>query len=141
MPNPKRPHSSEGFTLIELLIVITIIPLIIGALSLGLITILSLQSGISTRTGDASDAQVVSSTFLKDVQSAAMITEAQPTSIPLACGSGTPYSSTPTQLLGLEWGNNGGNFRKVKARSHWLAKTVEPRVVGSAGQELFSEVA
>jgi prepilin-type N-terminal cleavage/methylation domain-containing protein len=106
VPLRDRPRNSEGFTLIELLIVITIIPLIIGALSLGLITILNLQSGISTRTSDAGDAQVVSSTFLKDVQSAAMVTE-EPA---LACGSGMTYTSTPTQLLGLEWGANGGSF-------------------------------
>jgi len=102
----ERRRYSQGFTLIELLIVVTIIPLIIGALALGLITILNLQSGVSTRTNDAGDAQVVSSTFLKDVQSAAMVTE-EPS---LACGSGMTYSSTPKQLLGLEWGNNGGSY-------------------------------
>jgi prepilin-type N-terminal cleavage/methylation domain-containing protein len=111
---PWRPHAgsgeSKGFTLVELLIVMSIIPIIVGALSLGLIMIFSLQHGISNRVSDAGDAQVVSSTFIKDVQSAQMITTENTTSNPassLACGSGP---SGAFQLLGLEWGGNGGNF-------------------------------
>lgn len=104
-----RRHGSEGFTLVELLIVVTIMPLIIGAISLGLIMVFSLQNGVSSRITDASDAQVASSTFLKDVQSAAMITE-EPA---LACGASMPNSATQTQLLGLEWGGNGGSYVKT----------------------------
>ncbi len=95
---------SKGFTLVELLIVMLIIPIIVGALSLGLITIFSLQHGISNRVSDAGDAQVVSSTFIKDVQSAQMITTENSS---LACGSGP---SGAFQLLGLEWGGNGTNY-------------------------------
>ena len=86
----------RGFTLVELLIVVTIIPLIIGALAGGLLEVFSLQSGVANRLGDSADAQVVASTFLKDVQSASSLTTNPSTST--QCGTGT-------QLLGLEWGN------------------------------------
>ena len=88
-------RGDSGFTLIELLIVIMIIPLIAGALGYGLVTVFSLQAGVSSRLGDSSDAQIVAASFTKDVQGASSITT---TAIPL-CGP-----TTQTQLLGLEWG-------------------------------------
>src|SRR5271170_7776803 len=87
--------SDRGFTLVELLIVITIIPVIIGALAGGLLEIFSLQNGVASRLGDSADAQVVAATFTKDVQSATTITTAGTSST--QCGSGT-------QLLELEFG-------------------------------------
>jgi prepilin-type N-terminal cleavage/methylation domain-containing protein len=92
-----RVRDDRGFTLIELLIVVTIIPLIVGALATGLITVFSLQSGVSNRLGDSSDAQVVAASFTKDVQSASSI---ETTTSPL-CGP-----ASDTQLLGLEWGDS-----------------------------------
>ncbi len=79
-------------------------PIIVGALSIGLVSILSLQSGVSGRVADSGDAQVVSVNFGNDVQSAANIT----TMTTAQCGSGT-------QLLGLEWGPGvqPGNFQTV----------------------------
>src|SRR5579863_7581580 len=62
-------RSDEGFTLVELLIVVMIMPLIMGALAMGLIAMFSLQHSVSNRIADSADAQVVSSTYLKDVQS------------------------------------------------------------------------
>jgi prepilin-type N-terminal cleavage/methylation domain-containing protein len=87
----------RGFTLVELLIVIVIIPLIVGALAYGLVAVLQLQSGVSNRLIDTEDAQVVSSTFGGDVQSAAFLTTQNSTTN--QCGSGS-------QLLGLEWGQS-----------------------------------
>jgi prepilin-type N-terminal cleavage/methylation domain-containing protein len=88
-------HSDQGFTLVELLIVVTIMPLIMGALALGLIAMFGLQHSVSNRIADTADAQVVSSTYLKDVQSALKVTT-QNSSQPQQCGTGN-------QLLGLEW--------------------------------------
>lgn len=87
----------HGFTLIELVIVAAIIPLIIGAIAAGLITVLNLQSSVTGRLQDTSDAQQVSATFQKDVQSATAFTT-NSTSAP-QCGTGS-------QLLGMQW--NGG---------------------------------
>ena len=91
-----RGTDGRGFTLVELLVVVTIIPLIIGALAGGLLEVFSLQSGVANRLGDAADAQVIAATFVKDVQSASSITTNPSTST--QCGAGT-------QLLELEWGN------------------------------------
>ncbi|MHB2027471.1 MAG: prepilin-type N-terminal cleavage/methylation domain-containing protein [Acidimicrobiales bacterium] len=94
----KCRHSDDdgegGFTLIELLIVVVILPLVVGAIAVGLVSVFSLQTRTSSRLGDSSDAQMVSSTFIKDVQSAQFVTT-QPTSAP-QCGAGS-------QLLGLQW--------------------------------------
>jgi hypothetical protein len=81
-----------------LLIVVTIIPLIVGALALGLITVFSLQGSVSARLGDSSDSQVVAASFTKDVQSAVSIETNGTTPL---CGP-----SSETELLGLEWGNS-----------------------------------
>jgi prepilin-type N-terminal cleavage/methylation domain-containing protein len=93
----------SGFTLVELLVVIVIMPLVIGAISLGLFSVFSLQNGVSGRLTDTGNAQVVSSVLLKDVQSSAMITEFPTTP---QCQSASSPAPQQTQLLGLAW--NGG---------------------------------
>jgi prepilin-type N-terminal cleavage/methylation domain-containing protein len=88
-------RAEQGFTLIELIVVVAIMPIIVGAFSVGLISVLSLQGSVANRLSDSGDAQVVSGDYQKDVQSAANLT----TNTTAQCGSGT-------QLLGLEWGLN-----------------------------------
>jgi len=106
-PNSKRVdsrkslHSDEsGFTLLELVIVTAILPLIVGALSVGLISVFSLQSGVQNRLGDTADSQVVQANFQSDVQGAVALTSA-PNNSSSQCGPGT-------QLLGLAWGQAFG---------------------------------
>jgi prepilin-type N-terminal cleavage/methylation domain-containing protein len=103
-----KSRTDQGFTLVELLIVVTILPLIVGALAAGLIAVFSLQSGVQNRLADTADAQVVSANYENDVQSATYITTY----------SGAPGSQcgTGTQLLGLEWNpdpNQPGKFDTV----------------------------
>jgi prepilin-type N-terminal cleavage/methylation domain-containing protein len=97
-----RSGDEQGFTLIELLICVTIIPIIAGALAAGLITVFSLQSGVSNRLGDSSDAQIIAASFTKDVQSASHITTDPTISSPT---SPLPFCGSGTLLLGLEWGS------------------------------------
>ena len=59
-------RDENGFTLVELLIVVTILPLIIGALSLGIISVFSLQSSVSNRVTDTA---AVSYTHLRMCES------------------------------------------------------------------------
>jgi prepilin-type N-terminal cleavage/methylation domain-containing protein len=92
-------NDESGFTLIELVIVTAVLPIIIGGLAIGLVSIFSLQTSVSNRISDTEDSQVVSSTYLSDVQGAGFITT-QSTSTP-QCGTGD-------QLLGL-----GSNFSTV----------------------------
>jgi len=68
----------------------------VGALSVGLISVFSLQSGVSSRLSHTADAQIVSANFAKDIQGASVVsTEASTT---VQCGSVTGS----TQLLELE---------------------------------------
>jgi prepilin-type N-terminal cleavage/methylation domain-containing protein len=89
-------HDDGGFTLIELLIVVTILPIVVGALAFALVSVLGLQKQTSDRIGDSNDELVASSAFNKDVQSAQQI---QTVTAP-ACGA------TGQQLVGLQWGQN-----------------------------------
>jgi prepilin-type N-terminal cleavage/methylation domain-containing protein len=88
-----------GFTLIELVIVIAIMPIVVGAIAVGIVSVLSLQGSVSNRLSDSADAQVVSVHFQQDVESAQSITTASsPQSAPSACGPGF-------QILGMQLGN------------------------------------
>ena len=97
-PARNRDVSSDGFTLIELLVVVAVLPLVVGALTVGILSVFTLQSSVSNRLGDSGDAQVVSVNFQSDVQSSSMITTASSPSAPTPCGSGF-------QVLGLQLGN------------------------------------
>lgn len=91
--------SSAGFTLIELLVVVAVMPIVVGALTIGLLSVFTLQSKTSNRLTDSDDAQIVSVNFQNDVQSAALITTAaSPASAPASCGTGR-------QVLGMQLGN------------------------------------
>ena len=81
--------SNDGFTLIELVIVIGVMPLVIGALAVGLLSVFSLQSSVSNRLTDSGDAQVVSVNFQNDVQSASIITTASRVHPRRRCRCGT----------------------------------------------------
>jgi prepilin-type N-terminal cleavage/methylation domain-containing protein len=103
----RKSHADQGFTLVELLIVVTIIPIIVGALSSGLLAVFSLQSSVANRLSNSSDAQIVAANFRVDVQSAAYITTNQTNKPVCAPGTGT-------RLLGMEWNPvPGGGFQTV----------------------------
>jgi prepilin-type N-terminal cleavage/methylation domain-containing protein len=105
----RRQNDNEGFTLVELLIVVTILPLVVGGLAVGLLSVFSLQSSVSNRLGNTGDSQVVSSYYENDVQSAAEITTA-PSNSSAECGP-----ANQVQLLGLEWNpfSSGGAYQDV----------------------------
>jgi prepilin-type N-terminal cleavage/methylation domain-containing protein len=100
--NGSTCDTEDGYTLIELLVVSLILPLILGAISVALISVLSLQGGVSNRITDSSDAQIVSAHLDQDVQSALRLTTNPYTT---QCGP----SATQTQLLGLEWSPQGSS--------------------------------
>jgi large repetitive protein len=82
----------QGFTLVELLVVITIMPLIVGAIATGFITTLRNDTSVTNRVSDSHDAQITSAYFERDVQSAQY-----------ASTSPSPMCGTTQQLLGLSW--------------------------------------
>ena len=61
-------RDEAGFTLVELLVVVAIMPLIVGAISVALLSVISQQNTVSSKVSDSGDATVVSSNFVQDVQ-------------------------------------------------------------------------
>ena len=93
----RRDELEQGFTLIELVIVVAILPLIVGAIAVGILSTFSLETGTSARLVDTAGAQIVASRFVADVQSAARVSLG---GTPLCQDSTNP---SETQLLGLQW--------------------------------------
>ena len=100
-----RGGVEDGFTLIEMVIVVAILPIVVGAIAVALLSVFGLQGGVQSRIGDSNDALVSATTFNRDVQSAQ---EIETTTAP-ACGT-----AGQTQLVGLEWGlDSAGNYQTV----------------------------
>ena len=79
-------------------------PLLVGAMSLGMITIFQLQAGVTSKTGNTADAQIAAAVFVKDVQSASRITapDIAQLQVPSCNAVG---ETTAKEVLGLEWNN------------------------------------
>ncbi len=101
-----RPSGDEsGFTLVELLIVVAVMPMIVGALALGIMSVFSLQSQTQKRFANTGDAQAVAVNYRNDVQSAQYVTTQS---------SSSPQCGTGYQLLGLEWDpNSAGDYQTI----------------------------
>jgi prepilin-type N-terminal cleavage/methylation domain-containing protein len=91
-------HSEGGFTLVELLVVVVIIPLVIGAISVALISVMTQQSNVSNKVSDSQDTQQISASFVQDIQTAFEITTNPNVTGPIPCGSHPP-------VLSLWWGS------------------------------------
>ncbi len=90
-------YDQSGFTLVELLIAFVILPVVMGAISVGLVSVLSLQSSVTGRVTGSASMQTVLSVFTRDVQSASSITASTSS---IACD---PQTSGERQVLGLQW--------------------------------------
>ena len=77
-------------------------PLVFGAIAVGLIAVFSSQTTVSAELTDQNDAQVVSANFQTDVQSAAQITTFASSTGPAPC---VPAGTSQTQVFGLVLGN------------------------------------
>jgi hypothetical protein len=98
-----RASGEEGFTLIELVMVLIIMPLVVGAVAVVMITTLKATApgdthGTVARLAESQDAQITSTYFVRDVQNSTQIT----TSGFQLCGpTTTAGGSHETQILGL----------------------------------------
>ena len=98
----------NGFTLIELVITVVVLPIVIGGITLALLSVFGLQNGVQNRIGNSNDQLVSASTFNKDVQSAQQI---ETVTSPPACGAAV---AGQTQLVGLQWGQDStGAYQTV----------------------------
>jgi prepilin-type N-terminal cleavage/methylation domain-containing protein len=118
VPTPWRTLSGDqrectdgGFTLIELIIVTLIIPIIVGAITLALIAIFSLQSSTTGRLSGSGDAQLTSTNFETDVQNATEITT-DSTGLSPQCAPASQVSGS-TQVLGVQTGNAVISYEEV----------------------------
>ena len=104
----------DGFTLIELLITVLILPVVMGAIAVGLVAVLSIQGSASNRLTDSGGAQVTSANFVQDVQSAALVT----------IDAAAPQCGPGTQRLGLQWTSGGATvvvtYAEVAEGKNWL---------------------
>jgi prepilin-type N-terminal cleavage/methylation domain-containing protein len=132
----RRGEDEEGFTLIELLITVVILPLIVGALTLALVSVFSLQGGVSNRISDSADAQTVSANFANDVQSAALVTTDSTSTNPAPCGSSSQilglFNSATSLTTALTSGVASGTVLSVGALPRAVASG-DHIVVGSSG--------
>jgi type II secretory pathway component PulJ len=98
-----RQRAAEGgFTLIELVIVCAVLPMVMGAIAVGILSVFSLQTSVSNRLTDSGDAQLVSLHWQNDVQSASEITTNSSPTNPGPClrtGSGQAV------LMSMQLGN------------------------------------
>ena len=78
------------------IIVVAVLPLLVGAMTAALLSVISFTPTISNKLSDSGDAEVLSTSFTKDVQGANMLTGAAASTNPSACGPGT-------QILGLQY--------------------------------------
>jgi prepilin-type N-terminal cleavage/methylation domain-containing protein len=107
-PNLSGRHGfDEGFTMIELLTVLVILPLVVGAISVALISVISQQNTVSNKVSDSADAQLLSANFVSDVQSATQITT-------LATAPNSCAPSAGALVVSLQWiAQIGGNPTQV----------------------------
>jgi prepilin-type N-terminal cleavage/methylation domain-containing protein len=69
-----RQVEDDGFTLVELMIAVIILPIVVGGLSVMLLSVLKLQSGVTNRVTGTIDAQVASALLNRDVQTSNFVT-------------------------------------------------------------------
>ncbi len=99
-PRPSR-KGEEGFTLIELLIVLVIMPLVVGACAIVLITVFENDQGVQHTVEDSSAAALGSAYYVRDIESAGAVTTSASVTSPTPC-SAAGLSGSTTFLLGVQ---------------------------------------
>ena len=95
-----RCAGESGFTLIEMLVTFLIIPVLIGAATFSLIGLMKGHATVANRLTSSADAQVVSSSYFNDLQSASLVTLDPNATQPVVCPPSLPNADT--WLLGFQ---------------------------------------
>jgi prepilin-type N-terminal cleavage/methylation domain-containing protein len=108
-----RDAGEEGFTLIELVVVMIIMPLVVGVLFYAIFVTLQSEAHVSTKVTDSVDSQISSEFYVRDVQSATLVTLTKSATTPSVCGTGTRL------LVSLAWPSGSGNPTGKTVVSYW----------------------
>ena len=93
-----------------------------------LLSIISFTPSIENRLSDSADAQVVSTSFNKDVQGATMVTTSANSTNPTPCGNGT-------QILGLQYANGSEDLLLLGHGGCGADREAEPVPERGPGQQ------
>lgn len=102
-----KNRRDSGLTLVELLVVLLIVPVIAGAIGFAIFSAFSVQKNVTGSVNASGNLQEMSSTFYKDVASA----------IKMTTDPNAPQCGTGTQLVGMEWKLDGGQYDNVVSYS------------------------
>ncbi len=94
--HPSQDHREDGFTLVELLVVVVILPIVAGAISVAMLSVMTQESSVASSTSNSGDTSVLSANFVKDVQSAQYVTTDASVAGPASC-------VTTSSILSLQW--------------------------------------
>ena len=138
-----RDAGEDGFTLIELALVMIIMPLVLGVLFYALFVTLESEAHVSTKVTDSVDSQISSEFYVRDVQSATLVTLSASAKAPTICGSGTtllvslawPSGSTSTGTVVSYWTESGGTTLVRQA-----CKTGSPRPSTTTSRNFSSAI-
>ena len=97
-------QDQAGFTLIELLVVLVILPLVMGAVAIVVMTSYQTETGVGARVSHSLDSQITAAFFVRDVESADGLTTDPSIIASPTCQIQPPANST--LLLGLFWRNS-----------------------------------
>ena len=95
-------QDEAGFNLVELLLVVIIMPLVIGAVAIAVMTSFQNETGLQARLSDSNDSITTTAYYVRDVQSAASVTTNPAPAAPGSCTDSR--SPAPSFVLGLTWG-------------------------------------
>jgi prepilin-type N-terminal cleavage/methylation domain-containing protein len=101
-----RDDQEAGFTLVELLVVVVILPLVVGAICVALLSVMTEENSVASKVSNSGDTTVLAANFVKDVQSAQYLTTNPSVAGPASC-------ATTASILSLQWPVAGTNNTAV----------------------------
>jgi hypothetical protein len=112
-------------------IVLVTLPIVVGAIATVVITVLNNTTAATQSIYDSADSQITSVNFVRDVQSAALVTtSAAPATAPVPCKPSARQFPSPHLLLALQVATSSGGSGNLGVVSYWWVST-SVKVLGS----------
>lgn len=111
------------------------LPIVVGAIATVVITVLDNTTAATQSIFDSADSQITSVNFVRDVQSAALVTTSEnPSTAPVLCRPSGPHFPSPQLLLALQVATSSGRSGNLGVVSYWWVST-SVKVLGSPTTE------